>query len=107
MKAGEKRKKRFRYAEDQLEKDKKVLKAFINENLPGNLREEMNAVLYKYPGFVVMPNCPGGKPKQPNGVFQEDCKDVDAFIKWWNLNVAAVKKGPPFSQELFKYLVMR
>lgn len=108
MKAAAKIKKRFREAEEQLEKDKKALKAFINENLPSSRTKDMNFVLYKYPGFVVMPNCPSPESSKPsNGVFKEDCKDVGAFSDWWKTKVAEVKGDTKFDQTLFEHLVKR
>lgn len=108
MKAAAKIKKRFREAEEQLEKDKKALKAFINENLPSSRTKDMNFVLYKYPGFVVMPNCPSPESSKPsNGVFKEDCKDVGAFSDWWKTKVAEVKGDTQFDQTLFEHLVKR
>ena len=110
MKAAEKTKGKYSKAEEQIKKDKKALQAFVNENLVGKFKRDMDAEIYRYPGFVVMPNCPrpNNSPVTPSiGVFQEDCEDVEAFSKWWNTKVAEVKRDAKFDHKLFEYLVMR
>ena len=110
MKAAEKTKEKYSKAEEQIKKDKKALQAFVNENLGGKFKRDMDAEIYRYPGFVVMPNCPrpNNSPVTPSiGVFQEDCEDVEAFSKWWNTKVAEVKRDAKFDHKLFEYLVMR
>ena len=95
---------------EQIEKDKMALQAFVNENLGGKFKRDIDAEIYKYPGFVVMPNCPRPKesPVTPSiGVFQEDCGNVKAFSEWWNTKVAGVKRDAEFDHKLFEYLVMR
>ena len=97
-------------AEEQIEKDKMALQAFVNENLGGKFKRDIDAEIYKYPGFVVMPNCPcpnDSVVKPSNGVFREDCEIVKAFSKWWNTKVAEVKRDAEFDHKLFEYLVMR
>lgn len=97
-------------AKEQIEKDKMALQAFVNENLGGKFKRDMDAEIYKYPGFIVMPNCPRPKksPVTPSiGVFQEDCGNVEAFSEWWNTKVAKVKRDAEFDHKLFEYLVMR
>ena len=97
-------------AKEQIEKDKMALQAFVNENLGGKLKRDMDAEIYKYPGFVVMPNCSRSKKSlvTPSiGVFQEDCENVKAFSEWWNTKVAGVKRDAEFDHELFECLVMR
>ena len=101
---------KYRKAEKQIEKDKKALLAFVNENLEE--KGDMDAEIYKYPGFVVMPNCPRPRPKKSPvtssiGVFQEDCGNVEAFSEWWKTKVAGVKRDAEFDHKLFEYLVMR
>ena len=97
-------------AEEQIEKDKRALQAFVNENLGGKFKRDMDDEIYKYPGFVVMPNCPcpnDSVVKPSIGVFQEDCENVKAFSEWWNTKVAGVKRDAEFDHKLFEYLVMR
>ena len=99
---------KYTKAEKQLKKDKKALQAFVNENLEE--KGDMDAEIYKYPGFVVMPNCPrpkGSSVTPSIGVFQEDCGNVKAFSEWWNTNVVKVKRDAKFDHKLFEYLVMR
>ena len=99
---------KYREAKEQIEKDKKALQAFVNENLEE--KGDMNAEIYKFPGFVVMPNC--SRPKKSSvtpsiGVFQEDCGNVKAFSEWWKTKVAKVQRAAEFDHKLFEYLVMR
>ena len=105
-----KRKGKYLKAQEQIEKDKMALQAFVNENLGGKFKRDMDAEIYKYPGFVVMPNCPcpnDSVVKPSNGVFQEDCENVKAFSQWWNTKVAGVKRDAEFDHKLFECLVMR
>lgn len=105
-----KRKGKYLKAQEQIEKDKMALQAFVNENLGGKFKRDMDAEIYKYPGFVVMPNCPcpnDSVVKPSNGVFQENCENVNAFSTWWNTKVAAVKRDAEFDHKLFECLVMR
>lgn len=70
----------------------------------------MDSEMYKFPGFVVMPNCPrpnGSVVKPTIGVFQEDCENVNAFSEWWNTKIAGVERDTPFDQTLYEYFVMR
>ena len=76
---------KYSKAQKQIEKDKKTLQAFVDENLKGKLKRDMDADIYKYPGFVVMPNCPLPNVKPAIGVFKEDCKNVedkDCTVLW-------------------------
>ena len=101
---------KFLKAKDQIEKDKMALQAFVNENLGGKFKRDMDAEIYKYPGFVVMPRCPRPKKSPVTssiGVFQEDCGNVEAFSEWWNTKVAQVERNAEFDHKLFEYLVMR
>ena len=101
---------KFAKGKKQVEKDKMVLNAFVDEILGGRLRRDMSSEMYEYPGFVVMPNCPC--PKNPAlipsiGVFQENCKNVNAFSEWWNSKITDVERDNHFHQELYEYLVIR
>ena len=107
-----KTKEKYGKAKEQIKKDKMALQAFVNENLGGKFKTDMDAEIYRYPGFVVMPNCPRPRPRKspvtPSiGVFQEDCRNVEAFSKWWKIKVAGVKRNAEFDHKLFEYLVMR
>ena len=108
MKAADKTSGKFAQAAKQIEKDKKSLQAFIEENVKGRMKREIDhELLSTYPGFVVMPNCPcpdGSLGDPPTGVFKENCKSVEAFSEWWD---EYVKRVGGFDQELFKHLVMR
>ena len=108
MKAADKTSGKFAQAAKQIEKDKKSLQAFIEENVQRRKKRKIDLeLLSTYPGFVVMPNCPcpdGSVVNPPTGVFKENCESVEAFSKWWDKNV---KRVTGFDQELFEYLVMR
>ena len=108
MKAAERTRGKFVQAVEQINKDWKSLQAFIEENVKGRMKKEIDHELFStYPGFVVMPNCPcphGSVGNPPTGVFKENCENVEAFSKWWDDNV---KRVTDFDQELFEYLVMR
>ena len=108
MKAADKTRGKFAQAAKQLDKDRKSLQTFIEENVKSRMKREIDPELFStYPGFVVMPNCPrpdGSVVNPPTGVFKEDCENVEAFSKWWDKNV---KRVTGFDQELFEYLVMR
>ncbi|PFX25254.1 hypothetical protein AWC38_SpisGene10130 [Stylophora pistillata] len=110
VKAAKKTPGQYSKAKAQLQKDKQALQVFVDENLSGKIKRDMDSEIYRYPGFVVMPNCPcpnGSVAKPATGVFLEDCEDVNAFSKWWNTKVAGVGRDTPFDQKLFEYLVMR
>ena len=108
MKAADKTRGKFSQAAKQLDKDRQSLQAFIEENVKGRMKKEIDHELFStYPGFVVMPNCPcpdDSVVNPPTGVFKEDCENVEAFSKWWD---EYVKRVTGFDQELFEYLVMR
>ena len=108
MKAADKTRGKFAQAAKQLDKDRKSLQAFIEENVKGRMKRKIDPELFStYPGFVVMPNysCSDGSVVNPStGVFKGNCQNVEAFSKWWDKNV---KRVTGFDQELFEYLVMR
>ena len=108
MKAAETTSGKFAQAAKQIDKDKKSLQAFIEENVQRRKKRKIDLeLLSTYPGFVVMPNCPlpdDSVVNPPTGVFKEDCENVEAFSKWWDKNV---KRVTGFDQELYEYLVMR
>ena len=108
MKAAERVRGKFAQAVEQINKDRKSLQAFIEENVKGRKKREIDhELLSTYPGFVVMPNCPGpdgSDLSHPNGVFKEDCKNLKAFSEWWDKKV---KRKTVFDKKLFEYFVMR
>ena len=84
MKAAERTRGKFIQAVEQINKDRKSLPAFIEENVKGRMKREIDhELLSTYPGFVVMPNCPypdGSLGDPPTGVFKENCESVEAFF---------------------------
>ena len=80
VKAGKKRKGICGKAKKQLKIDFKSAEVSCNEDYSN---EEINSVIYKYPGFVVMPNCPRGNPSGPkdaNIILKEDCENENAVM---------------------------
>ena len=108
MKAADKTRGKFAQAAKQLDKDRKSLQTFIEENVKGRMKREIDPELFStYPGFVVMPNCPrpdGSVVNPPTGVFKENCESVEAFSMWWDENV---KRQTDIHQTLFEVFVMR
>ena len=108
MKAGAWRARKFRDANEQLEKDKESLRIFATRKLQGKIRKDLETELFTYPGFVIMPEC------QPpvetvvdttNGIFSKDFENVEAFSKWCDKNIK--RAGTAIEEDLFKLLVMR
>ena len=78
MKAGKKRKRICGKAKIQLKRDFKSAEVSCNEDYPN---DKINSVIYKYPGFVVMPNCSRGNPSGPKDakiILKEDCENENA-----------------------------
>ena len=98
----------YAQADNQLRKGKESFQVFLKENVWGIKKKEIGQELFSiYPGFVVMPNCPcpGDSVVSPaNGVFKEDCENVEAFSKWWGKNI---KRETKFDPKFFEYYVMR
>ena len=109
MKAAKSKAKKFVEAYEQLLKDQEILRAFASEKLRHKMGKDINKELFRYPGFVVMPNCtcPVDSVAVPsNGIFKEDCENVEAFSKWWKRNITN-KRTTTFNRDLFKFLVLR
>lgn len=98
--------KSFGEANSQLEKDKKSIKYFAQENLKGELQKKMNKELHgEQHAYVVMPELErGNSPHGSNGIFKEDCESVGAFSMWWKHNI--LPRTHP-DQEVYDCLVMR
>lgn len=95
---------KFREGNKQLKKDKMSMQIFA-ENLKSTLKKKVNYELFSCPGYVVMPNCQNPNSALiSNGIFLEDCKDVQSFSSWWDNNILP-KKSP--DQELYNCLVKR
>ena len=95
-------------ADNQLRKGKESFQVFLKDNVRGIKKSEIGQEVFStYPGFVVMPNCP--RPGNPivnpcNGVFKEDCENVEAFSKWWR---EKIQRHTKFDQRFFEHSVMR
>lgn len=99
---------RFSEGNKRMLKDQQSIRPFATEQLQGRSKKtDIDHELFTYPGFFVMPDCqrPDGSVVCPsNGVFQENCKSVEAFSEWWDANIVRETVIKP---ELFEYLVMR
>lgn len=119
VKASAKTAKVYGKAQKQIEKDRDTLKAYFKEvGIPENKIKtlDVNKLFSRFPGFVVMPNCP-----RPNcsastvadGIFQEDCASVKAFSGWWDRSIGRSEHGEndavkdEVKEELFNLLVTR
>lgn len=98
----------FKKAIWQIDKDMKSIKTFLNDCFTDRLPpENMERVLYNYPGFVVMPNCQPTKTSiNPRGVFTNDCKDKESFKKWWDEKVVT-SNNRVMNEELYEALLVR
>lgn len=106
VKGREKMKQVFKKGEEQIEKAKKAIESFLKKRFGKS--KEFNRILYSFPGFVVMPNCP--RPNQyhgSNGIFKEDCKDINSFKAWWEKAIVQPTKPEPFDSELYEELVKK
>lgn len=96
----------FRAAQKQIDKDKESLNFFAkNRFVKGTCKRKLP--IFDYPGFVVMPNCRRPQPTSvphDNGVFQEDCSNLESFRSWWDQNVVKDDKVEP---EVYKELLVR
>ena len=105
VKAATTRSQQFASAKKQLEKDKMSIQYFATEHLNGKLKKKVKDELISCPCYVVMPNCPRPSPAHTsNGIFLEDCKDVQAFSSWWDNNILPKEN---LDQELYDCLVKR
>lgn len=95
----------FKRGEKQIEKAKKAVESFLRKQLFGKSRE-LNQALYTLPGFVVMPYCPRRNQPPENGIFKEDCENVNSFTEWWNKAIAEPAKQE-FDSKLYEELVKK
>ncbi|XP_044184808.1 uncharacterized protein LOC122964953 [Acropora millepora] len=95
---------RLASARKQLEKDKESLLHFTENKLRVDLKKKMKCERSHILTYVVMPNCQQGESPHSDGVFMENCENVEAFSKWWEENI--LPRTPP-DQEVYNCLVTR
>lgn len=96
-------------ANNQICKDKLVLKNFFKKMLKGNISAtKATEVFWNCPGFVVLPNSPRGQQSvctPDNFLCQEECSSLEAFSRWWDEKIGGARLPLP-DQTIFEYLVM-
>lgn len=94
VKAAVKKAAAYSKAQKQLKKDRDAMKCYLEEvGIPktGISQNSVKKLFSRFPGFVVMPNCPrpdSTASTYADGIFQEDCANVEAFSKWWDRMIA-------------------
>lgn len=114
VKAAVKAPKTYSKAQKQLEKDRDSMKFFLEEvGIPKAkiTKNSVDKLFSRFPGFVVMPNCPrpdSAASTYADGIFQADCANVEAFAKWWDANIGTtVCKENEVNEDLFNLAVKR
>ena len=119
VKASEKTAKTYAKAQKQIDKDRDAMKFYLEEvGIQKNKisKTVVDKLFPRFPGFVVMPNCP--RPNSyasthADGIFQEDCANVEAFAHWWDRSIGRSDQSEndavedKVKEELFNLLVTR
>ena len=119
VKASEKIAKTYAKAQKQIGKDRDAMKFYLAEvGIQKNKisKTVVHKLFSRFPGFVVMPNCP--RPNScasthADGIFQEDCASVEAFAHWWDRSIGRSDQSEndavedKVKEELFNLLVTR
>lgn len=111
VKASVKTAKTYAKAQKQIDKDRDAMKFYLEEvGIPKHeiSKTVVDKLFSRFPGFVVMPNCPrpdSSVSTHADGIFQEDCASVEAFARWWDRSIARSDHGQ--KEELFNLLVTR
>lgn len=111
VKASVKTAKTYAKAQKQIDKDRDAMKFYLEEvGIPKHeiSKTVVDKLFSRFPGFVVMPNCPrpdSSVSTHADGIFQEDCASVEAFAQWWDRSIARSDHGQ--KEELFNLLVTR
>ncbi|CAH1224888.1 Hypp33 [Branchiostoma lanceolatum] len=82
---------------ERKKEDKKKQRSL--KELGRKVEEEM----YKYPSFVVMPNCPRNQAKGRIGCFREDIDSAEHFEEWWQKNM---HRAEEFSQDMYELMAI-
>lgn len=119
VKASVKTAKTYRKAQKQIDKDRNAMKSYLQEVGIGKdkiTKRDFDKLFSRFPGFVVMPNCPrpdSYASTHADGIFQEDCASVEAFADWWDRSIGRLDHGENdavedvVKEELFNLLVTR
>lgn len=119
VKASVKTAKVYAKAQEQIGKDRDTLETYFKHlGIPKNKLKTLDVkkLFSRFPGFVVMPNCPrpnSSASTYADGIFQEDCASVKAFSGWWDRSIGRSEHGEndavedEVKEELFNLLVTR
>lgn len=119
VKASVKTAKTYGKAQKQIDKDRDAMKVYFEEVRKRKTKitgQDVDKLFFRFPGFVVMPNCPrpaSSASTYADGIFQEDCVSVEAFSHWWNRSIGCSEQGEKdavenvVKEELFNVLVTR
>jgi len=119
VKASARTAKTYGGAQEQIKKDCGAMKIYLKEvAIQKNkiTKKEVDKLFSRFPGFVVMPNCPrpnSSASTYADGIFQEDCVSVKSFSHWWDKSIGCSEQGAnnaledDVKEELFKLLVTR
>ena len=111
--------KTYREAQKQIDKDRDAMKFFFKEVGDQNKKiatKGVDKLFSRFPGFVVMPNCPrpdSSASTHAEGIFEGDCVSVHAFSDWWDRSIGCSEQGENdavedvVKEELFNMLVKR
>lgn len=109
VKSALKKARAFAAGQQQIMKDKLSLLSIATDKLKGKRKELVQNEVYSYPGYVVMPNFPKdhlSETTPPDGIFAEDCENVEAFAEWWDKNIRR-NGNTNVDQDVFNLFVMR
>ena len=99
--------KRYREAEEQLQKGKLALKRRFENAVKGEIPTRQVTEIFKnFPAFVAMPNCPRpDRCARANALYQEDCSSQVNFVEWWKTNVVDARHLA-VDQQIYEDLVI-
>ena len=115
VKASARTAKTYGKAQKQIGKDRDAMKFYLEEVGVGKGKittKEVDKLFSRFPGFVVMPNCPrpeSSASTHADGIFEEDCASIEAFSRWWDESIGKSDLGEndAVKEELFNMLVTR
>lgn len=120
VKASVKTAKTYGKAQKQIDKDRDAMKFYLEEvgkKVENNkITKDVDKLFSRFPGFVVMPNCPrpdSSASTHADGIFQDDCASVEGFAHWWDRSIGRSDQSDKdavedkVKEELFNLLVTR
>jgi len=119
VKASTRTAKTYGGAQEQIRKDRDAMKIYLKEVATQKnkiTKKDVDKLFSRFPGFVVMPNCPrpdSSASTHADGIFQEDCVNVEEFSDWWDRSIRCSEQGENdvvedvVKEELFIMLVKR